>query len=497
MKTAVIYARYSSNNQTEQSIEGQVHVCQDFAQKNDIIIVDSYIDRAISGTTDNRDSFQQMLKDSNNKKWDYVLVYKLDRFARNKFESAIHRKHLKDNGVKLLSVMENIPETPEGILLESLLEGMNQYYSEELAQKVSRGLHESRMKGHCIGSVPYGYIKENKKLIINEEQALILKRIYEDYSNGYTILQISRMFAQENITNNGKPFMPETIRHFLHRKLYTGEYEINGKQYNNIYPQIISTELYEKVKTKIDSNRYGCRKPNHDIFKLKDKIYCGCCNRKMYPVSAKNYGNIPLRYYKCITTKKKDCFTGNIDKTFIENVIDRFLIEQFNTPNNLEEIANKIYEVQKQQLCSNNLLNSLKRDLQKTNTSISNLLSAIEKGIFTITTKQRLEELEKQKQTLTEKLIIEESKQTFEVSKEDIKEHFRYIMKECPNCAIQQLIRRINVYSNKIEIILNSSNTTNEKTIKQVSSEALTTQRQFKGGKTITKTKTYDIYLII
>lgn len=135
MKTAVIYARYSSNNQTEQSIEGQVHVCQDFAQKNDIIIVDSYIDRAISGTTDNRDSFQQMLKDSNNKKWDYVLVYKLDRFARNKFESAIHRKHLKDNGVKLLSVMENIPETPEGILLESLLEGMNQYYSEELAQK--------------------------------------------------------------------------------------------------------------------------------------------------------------------------------------------------------------------------------------------------------------------------------------------------------------------------------------------------------------------------
>lgn len=217
----------------------------------------------------------------------------------------------------------------------------------------------------------------------------------------------------------------------------------------------------------------------------------------MYPVSAKNYGNIPLRYYKCITTKKKNCFTGNIDKIFIENIIDRFLIEQFNTPKNLEEIANKIYEVQRQQLCSNNLLNSLKRDLQKTNTSISNLLSAIEKGIFTTTTKQRLEELEQQKQALTEKLIIEESKQTFEVSKEDIKEHFRYIMKECPNCAIQQLIRRINVYNNKIEIILNSSNTTNERTIKQVFTETLTAQRQFKGGKTKIRTKTYDIYLII
>jgi len=222
MKTAVIYARYSSSNQTEQSIEGQVHVCQDFAKRHDIIIVDSYIDRAISGTTDNRDAFQKMLKDSNNQKWDYVLVYKLDRFARNKFESAVNRKHLKDNGVKLLSAMENIPETPEGILLESLLEGMNQYFSEELAQKVSRGQHESRMKGHCIGSVPYGYIKENKMLKINEEESLILQRMFEDYSNGISILQIARNFEKENITKNGEKFHPQTIRKQLKRQIYTG-----------------------------------------------------------------------------------------------------------------------------------------------------------------------------------------------------------------------------------------------------------------------------------
>lgn len=123
MKLAVIYARYSSNNQTEQSIEGQLRVCREFAQRNDIIIVDTYIDRALSGTNDNREQFQKMLKDSDKRAWDYCLVYKLDRFSRNKYEMAIHRKHLKDNGVKILSAMENIPETPEGILLESLLEG--------------------------------------------------------------------------------------------------------------------------------------------------------------------------------------------------------------------------------------------------------------------------------------------------------------------------------------------------------------------------------------
>lgn len=126
MKLAVVYARYSSDLQTEQSIEGQLHVCQDYAKRNDILILDTYIDRAMTGTNDKREAFQQMLKDSDKKAWDYILVYKLDRFSRNKYEMTIHRKHLKDNGVKILSAMENIPDSPEGILLEFLLEGFEQ-----------------------------------------------------------------------------------------------------------------------------------------------------------------------------------------------------------------------------------------------------------------------------------------------------------------------------------------------------------------------------------
>ena len=121
MKTAVIYARYSSDTQTEQSIEGQLRVCQEYAQRNQIIIVDTYIDRAMTGTNDNRHDFQRMLHDSGKKAWDYVLVYKLDRFSRNKYEMAMHKKTLRDNGIKILSAMENIPDTPEGIILESLL----------------------------------------------------------------------------------------------------------------------------------------------------------------------------------------------------------------------------------------------------------------------------------------------------------------------------------------------------------------------------------------
>ena len=123
MKTAVIYCRYSSDSQTEQSIDGQLRVCTEYAKNNDILILDTYIDRAMTGTNDNRPDFQRMIKDSAKKNWDYVLVYKLDRFSRNKYETVIHKKTLRDNGVKVLSAMENIPDTPEGIILESLLEG--------------------------------------------------------------------------------------------------------------------------------------------------------------------------------------------------------------------------------------------------------------------------------------------------------------------------------------------------------------------------------------
>ena len=122
MKKAVIYARFSCSNQTEQSIEGQLRVCKEYAKRNNILIVHEYIDRAKSGTNDARPSFQLMMKDCIKQDWDYVLVYKLDRFSRNKYESAKHKHTLRINNKKLVSVTENIPETPEGIILESLLE---------------------------------------------------------------------------------------------------------------------------------------------------------------------------------------------------------------------------------------------------------------------------------------------------------------------------------------------------------------------------------------
>ncbi len=123
-KRTVIYARYSCEKQTEQSIEGQLRVCHEFAERNGYIIVHEYIDRAVSGKTDKREQFQRMLQDSAKKEYDYVLVYKLDRFARNRYDSAHYKALLRKNGVKVVSAKEAIAEGSEGILLESVLEGM-------------------------------------------------------------------------------------------------------------------------------------------------------------------------------------------------------------------------------------------------------------------------------------------------------------------------------------------------------------------------------------
>ena len=240
MKTAVIYARYSCDAQTEQSIEGQLRECQKYAKAHDILILETYIDRAMSGTNDNRFDFQRMLKDSEKRQWDYVIVYKLDRFSRNKYEATIHKNTLKNNGVKVVSAMENIPDSPEGIILESLLEGMTQYYSAELAQKVKRGMRETRLKGNYQGGgLPYGYKVVDKKVIIDEEKAETVRFIFEQYSVGVYVKDIIMALTVRGVLYNGKPFAKNTVYNILKNEKYSGVYYHEDERVDNMYPKII------------------------------------------------------------------------------------------------------------------------------------------------------------------------------------------------------------------------------------------------------------------
>ena len=182
-KLAVIYARYSSAAQTEQSIEGQLRVCKEYAERNNIKIIGEYIDRAMTGTNDNRPEFQRMISDSEKKEFNFVLLYKFDRFSRSKYDNVLYKHKLKQNGIRVLSAMEEISNTPEGVLMEGLLEMFAEMYSKDLSQKVKRGMRESIIKGNFIGGKPlFGYKVKNKKFVIDEQQAQAVKFIFEQYA---------------------------------------------------------------------------------------------------------------------------------------------------------------------------------------------------------------------------------------------------------------------------------------------------------------------------
>ena len=184
-KRVVIYARFSSHSQTEQSVEGQLRECYSYAKRNNFLVLREYVDRVLSGTSDKRPEFLQMIEDSKKREFDYILVYQLDRFARNRYDSATYKAKLKKNGVRVLSAKENISDDASGVLMESVLEGMAEYYSAELSQKVRRGIHESLLKGNYIGGyILYGYDVVDKKYVINTIEAGIVRKIFTDYANG-------------------------------------------------------------------------------------------------------------------------------------------------------------------------------------------------------------------------------------------------------------------------------------------------------------------------
>ena len=210
----VIYARYSSSAQTEQSIEGQLRVCREYAEKKGFNILHEYIDRAMTGTNDNRPEFQRMIADSKKQNFKFVLVYKLDRFSRSKYDNAIYKHKLQENGVKVISATEAISDTPEGIMMEGLLEMFAEMYSKDLSQKVKRGMRENVLKGLTIGGkVLYGYKVENKRVIINEEQAPAVKFMFKEYANGTSKKDIVKQLNNMGYrTNAGQKFTINSIQ---------------------------------------------------------------------------------------------------------------------------------------------------------------------------------------------------------------------------------------------------------------------------------------------
>lgn len=294
-KNIVIYARYSSDKQTEQSIEGQLRVCKEYAERNNFYVLNEYIDRALTGRTDKRPAFLQMIEDAKQGYFDYILCYKLDRFSRNHYDSVLYKYQLKQHGVKVISATEAISDTAEGFLMEGLLEMMAEMYSRDLSQKVKRGINENLLKGKFIGGVPpFGYKIVDNKLAINEQQADIVKLIFNEFASGASKKEIVAELNTKGIrTNSNKPFAVNTLN-LLKNEHYTGKYVLNGIEYENYFPQIIDKELFQRVQDRLKSQQYGGRGKAKDEYLLTGKVFCGHCGAPIFGASA--YGGSKIKY---------------------------------------------------------------------------------------------------------------------------------------------------------------------------------------------------------
>ena len=456
MKTAVIYARYSSDSQSEQSIDGQLRVCNEYAKNNDIIIVNTYIDRAMTGTNDNRPDFQRMLKDSKRKEWDYVLVYKFDRFSRNKLETGIHKKTLKDNGVKLISATEYIPDSPEAIILESMLEGYAEYYSAELSQKVKRGLKESRIKGNFTGGhVPYGFKVENHKVIIEEAEAEVIRYIFKEYMSGRFAKDIAKDLERKGVYRNGQRITTSYIYKILQNEKYSGIYRYNNEIFTNIYPQIIPTDIFEKIRTKTIKNKHGGNSVNINYL-LRQKLICGYCGEKMNAETGTSRLGEVKRYYKCFTKKRGNhCEKQQVRKDVLEKYVLDNIKKYLTNKDNLNYIADTLLKLQSERLKANVVLMNLLREKKQTENAIQNILTAIENGGTSGTVMKRMRELEERNENLEREIIIEKSKSDIKLTKEMIIDYFKESLCLEPQMLISVLVKEIVVFNDKVIITYN------------------------------------------
>ena len=476
--TGYIYARYSPGpQQTEASIEGQVRECKEYADRNGIRIINVYSDSKQTGRNDKRAGFQQMLRDCKHGGVSVVLVWKLDRFGRNRAEIAQNRALLKLSGVKVISAMEHIPETPEGIILESVLEGMAEYYSANLAENVKRGLKENALQCKSNGAgQSLGYIVgDDKRYKIEPNEAAIVKRIFKEYDEGAKIADIWRGLIAGGVkTKRGKDFTQYGVSRILSNRAYIGEYRYGDVVTPGGMPQIIDNDLFERVQARRGA---GKSKPNRrsvscDVdFLLTGKCVCGCCKGTMRGTSGTGKSGNKFYYYACHNRiyKHNKCTKKNVNKEQLEKEVTRLTVDYILNDDVIDFIADNVVKVQTAEQADKSMLKYYEAQLKETQTALNNLVKAIEAGLMTVTTKERLFELEDRKASL--EIAIEKEKIQYPPLD---KMQVVYFLQKFKGGAVDDVkyqrqiidlfVNQVIVYDDKITITYNVSGDHNELT---------------------------------
>lgn len=460
---AVIYARYSSDSQREESIEGQLRECTAFAEKNGITILRHYIDRAFSAKTDNRPEFQAMIKDSSKKLFDMIIVWKLDRFARNRYDSARYKAQLKKNGVKVVSATETISDGAEGILLESMLEGMAEYYSADLAEKVVRGMTENALKcKYNGGTPPLGYVIDSEQYFqIDPLTAPFVLEAFKRYDEGATMTQIRDWLNEKGIKNTRRQEITyNSIQHMLNNRRYIGEYSYREVIIPDGIPAIVPKDLFDRVQEKMAKNKKApARHKAEDDYLLTTKLFCGYCGAYLCGESGTSRTGLVHHYYKCVSVKKKraECHKKPVKKQWIEDLVVDETMKMVMDDKAIEAIVSMLMELQNRESSS---LPLYEKELKDTEAAIDNMLNAIQQGIFNKSTKARLDELEAAKDEL-ENMIACEKLAKPKITEEQMMfwlHRFRKLdvsKKEHRQMLINTFVNAIYLYDDKMLITFN------------------------------------------
>lgn len=414
-RRAVIYARFSSDNQRDESIDAQIRAAEGYARHNNLQIVEVYKDKAKSATTDKRPDFQRMIEDSEKGLFDVLIVHKLDRFSRDKYDNVYYKRRLRKNGVSIMSVLENLDDSPESIMMESVLEGMAMYYSRNLAREVMKGMRENAYQcKHTGGLPPLGYDvdKETKQYVINEQEAQAVRLLFQMYLDGLGYDRIiNELNARQYKTKKGKPFGKNSIHDILANEKYSGVYLFNrakskdaeGRRNNHEakndddiirvpggMPAIIDTEMFSQAQKKMKTNK---RQPGaykaKEVYLLSGLIVCGECltKRGRSPAmmgNVKYSGRNKTKHvsYRCGNRERtKGCDNKELRREYIEEYVLQELERQILNDKAIPYLVQKLNEYQ-DSLCSGNeseagRLQSLLSEVEK---QIGNIVQAVAKG---------------------------------------------------------------------------------------------------------------------
>ena len=396
-RTAVAYARYSSAGQRDVSIEQQLADIRAFAQREGYTIVHEYADHARSGFKDvsARTQFQSMIASAESGGFDTIIAWKVDRFGRNREDSAIYKGKLRRFGVRVLYAMEPIPEGSAGVLLEGMLEATAEWYSRQLSENVTRGMTDNATKCLYNGTRVLGYVRgSDGRYAIQPDEAGVIRHIFNQYVSGLSAARIcADLNARGLTTSRGKRWQPESLLRVISNERYTGVYIWGSIRVPDGMPAIIERSVFEEAqRMKQKTGRHV--EQNAVDYLLTGKAFCGHCGAAMIGDSGTSKTGARHFYYTCQSRKaRKGCTKKSLQKDCLEGAAVDYVLDYVLSDSQIEKTADAVMALQAEELKSSPLA-AMEAERAEVLRQIENINNAIAAGVWSSSTVQKLKELE-------------------------------------------------------------------------------------------------------